>query len=278
VKSLADRYSTALVTGASGGLGRAFSAMLRTEGVRVWGTARDPARLAPGEGFTPVALDLADPGSVERAFRTAEAAAGGLDLVINNAGFGLFGPFAERAFSEWRHQLDALLVGTLQLSHLALEALLARRRGALVNVSSLAAEFPLPFMSAYNVAKAGLVAFTESLMIEVAGTGVIVLDFRPGDYRTGFNHNMPTRAEDLPDADTPAGSRLRRIRAVLDAHLQAAPPPSRAAADLRRALGRGRSGSVRSGSWGQAWLAPMLARLAPRSWRRLVAARHFGVS
>ncbi len=278
MKSLADRYSTALVTGASGGLGRAFCEMLRTEGVRVWGTARDPARLTPAEGFAPVALDLADPGSVERAFRTAEAAAGGLDLVINNAGFGLFGPFAERDFAEWRRQLDALLVGTLQLSHLALGALLARRRGALVNVSSLAAEFPLPFMSAYNVAKAGLVAFTESLMIEVAGTEVIVLDFRPGDYRTGFNHHMPTRAEDLPAADTPAGSRLRRIRAVLDAHVQAAPPPARAAADLRRALRRGRSGSVRSGSWAQARLAPMLARLAPRAWRRLVAARYFATS
>ena len=249
--------------------------MLRSEGVRVWGTARDPARLAAGDGLFPVALDLADPASIERAYGAVEAAAGELGLVINNAGYGLFGPFAERDFGAWQRQLDAMLTGTLQLSHRALRGLLARGHGALVNVSSLAAEFPLPFMSAYNVAKAGLSAFSESLMIEVAGTDVIVIDFRPGDYRTGFNHTMLTRAESLPVADSPAGLRLRRVRDVLDSHLQAAPPPERAAADLRRALRRGRSGTVRSGSWRQARLAPLLARVAPGSWRRAVAARYF---
>ncbi len=278
MKTLADRYSTALVTGASRGLGRAFAAMLRAEGVRVWGTARDPARLPAADGIVPVGLDLADPASIDRAYRDVEAASGGLDLVVNNAGFGLLAPFAEREFAEWRRQLDAVLVGTLQLSHLALRGLLARGRGALVNVSSLAAEFPLPFMSGYNVAKAGLCAFTESLMIEVAGTGVIVVDFRPGDYRTGFNQTMQTRAQTPAATDTPAAVRMRRVRAVLDAHLEAAPAPERAAADLLRALRRGRSGTVRSGGWRQTRLASLLARIAPGSWRRAGAARYFGAS
>ena len=224
----------------------------------------------------PVALDLADPASIEQAFRVAETAAGGLDLVINNAGYGLFGPFAEREFGGWRRQLDAMLVGTLHLSHLALRGLLARNRGALVNVSSLAAEFPLPFMSAYNVAKAGLSAFTESLMVEVAGTGVIVIDFRPGDYRTDFNRTMQTHAENLPAADTPAGLRVRRAWAALEVNLRTAPPPTRAATDLRGALRRGRSGTVRSGTWFQARLVPLMARLAPPLWRRRITARYFG--
>jgi short-subunit dehydrogenase len=275
VNTLTDRYHAALVTGASGGLGRAFSEMLLAEGVRVWGTARDPARLPAREGFAPLALDLADPAAIDRAFQAAETAAGGLDLVINNAGYGLFGPFVERDFKGWQRQLDAMLDGTLQLSHLALRGLLARNRGALVNVSSLAVEFPLPFMSAYNAAKAGLSAFSESLMIEVADTGVIVLDFRPGDYRTGFNQTMQTSWATSSAASSPPGSRVQRAWAALEANLQTAPRPARAAADLRHALRRNRSGTVRSGTWFQTRLAPLLARLAPLAWRRAVAARYF---
>jgi len=145
-------------------------------------------------------------------------------------------------------------------------------------VSSLAAEFPLPFMSGYNAAKAGLSAFSESLMIEVAGTGVIVIDFRPGDYRTGFNETMQP-SEDNPAAPAPpAAVRMQSVRTALDAHLRAAPAPGRAAADLRRALRRGRSGTIHSGEWRQVRLAPLLARLAPASWRRAVAARYFASS
>jgi short-subunit dehydrogenase len=276
VNTLADRYSTALVTGASAGLGRAFADMLLTEGVRVWGTARDPARLPARAGFTPVPLDLADQASVERAFRTADAAAGGLHLVINNAGYGLFGSFVERDFAGWQQQLDAMLIQTLHLSHCALQGLLARNRGALVNVSSLAAEFPLPFMSGYNVTKAGLSAFSESLMVEVAGTEVIVIDFRPGDYRTGFNQAMSATSEIPPAAGLRPASRRQRVWAALQASLQTAPPPERAAADLRRALRRGRSGTVRSGTFFQAKLAPLLARLGPLGLRRAVQARYFG--
>ena len=272
---LADRYRTALVTGASTGIGRAFVDMLLEEGVRVWGTGRDPARLPARAGFAPVALDLDADASVAAAFQQAEGAAGGLDLVVNSAGYGLYGPFAERDFADWRRQLDAMFVRTLQLSHLALRGLVSRNRGALVNVSSLAVEFPLPFMSGYNAAKAGLSAFSESLMIEVAGTGVIVIDFRPGDYRTGFNQTMQAASDNLAPPAGPSSRRVQQAWTRLEANLQSAPPPARAAGDLRRALRRGRSGTVRSGTFFQARLAPWLVRLAPAWLHRAVTARYF---
>ncbi|MFA5057725.1 MAG: SDR family NAD(P)-dependent oxidoreductase [Opitutaceae bacterium] len=275
---LAERYSTALVTGASTGLGRAFSDMLLAEGVRVWGTARDPARLPVRPGFTPLALELADAASIERAFQAATAAAGRLDLVINNAGYGLFGAFAEQTFSGWQRQVEAMLGQTMHLTHLALRGMRERNRGALVNVSSLAVEFPLPFMSGYNAAKAGLSALSESLMIEVSGTGIIVVDFRPGDYRTDFNHAMHRTSDSLAAAGSAPTPRLQRVWSALEANLRSAPPPERAAADLRRALIRGRSGTVRSGSFFQAHLAPWLARFAPANLRRAVMARYFGSS
>ena len=276
---LAERYPTAFVTGASAGLGRAFAEMLLAEGVRVWGTARDAARLTDLATrypalFTPVVLDLGDPVAAETALmRAARAAGGAFDLVINNAGYGVFGEFAATDFAVWQRQLDAMIAATLRVAHGALRGMRERGRGCLVNVASLAVEFPLPFMSGYNVAKAALSAFSESLIVETAGTGITVIDFRPGDFRTDFNQAMQT----VSPAATAPDARVTRAWRALEAHLRAAPPATHAAVDLRRALRRGRSGTVRSGTWFQARLAPLFARIVPASWRRAIAGRYFGL-
>jgi short-subunit dehydrogenase len=272
---VSDLYRTAIVTGASTGLGSAFVEMLLADGVRVWGTSRDPARLTglaqahPGT-FTPVALELGDGAAAVRIFHEQASAAGGFDLVINNAGFGVFGQFAATEFSHWREQLEVMLITTAQLSHVALPGLLARQRGALVNVSSLAVEFPLPFQSAYNIAKAGLTALNESLMIETAGTGVVILDVRPGDYRTDFESSVHRP----PGATT---SRMTRAWAAFAAMMRSGPPPAHAAAALRRALLRNRSGTVRMGRFSQAVVGPFLARFGSLPLRRRIQARYFDV-
>jgi short-subunit dehydrogenase len=277
-KTLSSLYSHAFVTGASGGLGLAFAKMLLGEGIRVTGTAREVSRLgslAKDPRFTPVALDLAQPAAAERVFADAAAAAGpdGFDLVINNAGYGLFGAFGAVDYSVWQGQLDALLGTTARLSHAALRNMEPRRRGCLVNISSLAVEFPLPFMSGYNMAKAGLSALSESLIFETRGTGVTVIDFRPGDYRTAFNQAMQPTA-----LLNPADPRLVSVWRELESHLATAPLAVAAARDLRRALMRGRSGTVRSGSFFQARVAPFFARLAPARVRRAIIARYQGAS
>lgn len=276
---LAELYPHAFVTGASGGLGRAFAEMLLEAGVHVWGTARDVGRLTElatryPAMFTPVALDLGDPAAAEQAFRRAANSAGGaFDLLVNNAGYGVFGGFEATEFSVWQAQLDKMLGTTLRLAHEALRRMRARDRGCIVNVSSLAAEFPLPFMTGYNVAKAGLSALSESLVFETQNTGITVIDFRPGDYRTDFNQAMLSQSPAASPTDAPAV----RAWSVLEKNLREAPAPARAAADLRRALLKGRSGTVRSGTFFQARLAPLLARLVSHAVRRRAAARYFGL-
>lgn len=270
-----DLHHTALVTGASTGLGRAFAEMLLAEGVHVWGTSRDLTRLDAltnvngGERFTPLTLELGDPAKLDAAWRAAEQAANGFDIVINNAGYGVFAEFATADFVVWEEQLQVMLINTARLSHHALRGMRDRRRGALVNVSSLAAEFPLPFQSAYNIAKAGLTALNESLMVELAGSGVVVIDMRPGDYRTDFEgsvrrpHTMANRPQ------------MQRAWAAFERMMQSGPEPAHAADSLRRALLANRSGTVRTGRFFQAVVAPFLARFGSLSIKRNIQARYF---
>ncbi|OHE86685.1 MAG: hypothetical protein A3G75_13790 [Verrucomicrobia bacterium RIFCSPLOWO2_12_FULL_64_8] len=268
MSTLGELYRTAFVTGASTGLGRAFAEMLLAEGVETWGTSRDGTRLPARARFHAVALDLVDGDAAERTFLDADRAAGGFDILINNAGYGVFGGFTATEFAVWRAQLDVMLVNAARLAQLALRGMLARDRGALVNVSSGAAQFPLPFQAAYNMAKSGLSALSESLMVEAAGTGVFVIDFRPGDYRTDFEGSVRR----VPEAFTP---RQQRVWEAFAAMMRSGPQPARAAASLRRALHRRRSGTVRTGRFFQAVAGPFLARLGPASWVRAFLARYF---
>lgn len=276
IERLHERYATAFVTGASAGLGKAFADMLLMEGVQVWGTARDLARLSvfrKKPAFHPVALDLADRAGALVAYEGAAQAAGGFDLVIHNAGYGVFAPFEEPDAEVWEAQVSAMLTHTLALVHRSYRDLRQREHGCLVTVSSMAVEYPLPFMAGYNVAKAGLAALSESLLFESRGTAVRVIDFRPADYRTGFNVSM---AAHHPAAKSSVA--VTRAWRALEDNLATAPLPVAAARDLRRALRRDQTGTVRSGSLFQATVAPLAARLMPEALKRRISARYFGAT
>lgn len=259
---LSSSVRTAFVTGASSGLGRAFVEMLLVEGVEVWGTSRDLSRLENLENkgkFHPVVLDLQRPDEALAAFAEAGIQSGsGFDLVVQNAGYGLYGAFSSSDPERWERQVSSMLLTTARLSRAALVGMLRRKRGCLVHVASLATELPIPYMSGYNVAKAGLSALSESLLMECSGTGVRVIDFRPGDYRTAFNDAMGGNSQELTE-------RERRVLKELESNLENAPEAARAARDLLRSLLRGGSGIVRSGSFFQARVAPFLASVVPAS-------------
>jgi len=269
--ALSARYRRAFVTGASTGLGGAFTRMLLDSGVEVWGTSRDAARLKiTHPKFHAVTLELGDGDAAERVFLATEREAGGFDLVINNAGFGAFGSFAHTDFAVWEEQFRVMLVNTARLSQVALRGMLARNRGALVNISSIAGEFGMPYQAVYNSVKAGLSALSASLMYEVRGTGVIVIDFRPGDYRTDFEGS--TRRP--PGAEGPGQA---KVWAAFTTMMQSGPAPEGAAADLCAALLRGRSGTARTGRFFQAVLAPLLARLGSLNLQRRIQEKYFGL-
>ncbi|MDR0535122.1 MAG: SDR family NAD(P)-dependent oxidoreductase [Puniceicoccales bacterium] len=263
-------YREALVTGASGGLGRAFALALLAAGVRVHGTSRSGAGLPAG--VIPHALDLAHPSSVAALVAELRRDAPALDLLINNAGSGLWQAVCDLGDAEISESCAILLEGPVRLCRAFHPRFAEQGHGAIVNVTSLAGVFPIPCMSLYCAAKAGLSAFTRTLMLEASGSGVVILDFQPGDYRTGFNENM--RKAHLEPAGERRGAAhsgnnfrdaARDLRAweCCEAHLRDGPPPRHAAKALMRALRHGRSGTVVTGTFFQAVLGLFLARFLP---------------
>jgi len=271
--SLVDQgYRSALVTGASSGLGRAFADALIAEGLTVWGTSRSPDRLQERDRFIPAVLDLTDVRTIDQLWDRVLTEGQGVDIVVGNAGYGVFGGFADSDLDLWTSQIEEMLIGTVRLVHLAMPHLQTRSPSAVVIVSSLACEFPLPYMSGYNAVKGGLSGFARGLMIESTGTGPYIVDFRPGDFRTSFNRTMGIN-QPKPDLT----SRISRVGERLDSIMNAAPDPVRAARDLVRALRRTRHAVVRTGSFFQARLAPLFSRLVPENWVRAVSGRYFGI-
>ena len=262
-------YRTALVTGASSGLGLALARMLRDEGIEVWGASRSPAESAQREGWHAVPLDLTQPESLRAAVAQVRREAGVPDVLVNNAGAGVFAGFARFPEEQISRQLQLLLEGPITLTRAFWPEMLARRRGAVVNVASLAAEFPLPAMSLYSAAKAGLSGFSRALMLESAGGGVQVVDFQPGDFKTEFNRV----------ALRPAGGEAWEARAWarFEDLLERGPLPTQAAADLRRALAGGRSGTVTTGEFFQACVAPFAQRVLGRGLLRHFIRKYYKI-
>lgn len=273
MQSLSSRYRTALVTGASSGLGQAFAAMLRREGLEVWATSRRPPDPADPEAARWLAADFADEAGVTRFVETHADLLGRVDLLVNNAGAGVFGPWEDFPPEEIGRQVELLLTAPVRLCRAVYPGMVARRSGAIVNVASLAAEFPLPYLPLYNAAKAGLAGFSRSLLFEAPRHGVAVIDLRPGDYRTGFNQSV-RRTEPSAGSAGPVG----RVWQRLERNLAAAPPAEHAAEKLRAVLLSGGSGVYRIGGTFQARLAPLLARLASDNLLRRCLTRYFALA
>jgi short-subunit dehydrogenase len=158
---------------------------LTERGHDVWGTSRDVSRLPSFSHFHPVQLDLSAPDSIDKAFRSALVEASNFDVLINNAGSGHFGPAENLSENEIANQFQVLVFGQLQLMRLALKAMPSG--GLIINVSSLAARLPVPFMAGYNSAKAALASFTMTMQLELQDRQVHIVDLQPGDICTDFN-------------------------------------------------------------------------------------------
>jgi 3-oxoacyl-[acyl-carrier protein] reductase len=196
----------AIVTGGSRGIGFVVAAALLARGARVAISGRTAesleeaeARLqeAGGGGGNVLAVqaDVAREADVERLVNETIARFGGLDILINNAGVGRFGNVADLSTEAWRTIIDTNLTGAFYCTRAALPHLKRRGGGWIINISSLAGSNPFAGGAAYCASKAGLNAFTESLMLEVRYDNIRVSTIAPGSVQTGFSGNEETNAD-----------------------------------------------------------------------------------
>ena len=188
--------AVAVVTGASSGLGTHFSRSLIDRGATVYGLARSADKLDAlqddlGDSFRPVTCDVREEDQVADAFKTVRDESGRIDVLLNNAGLGQFGPVDDLPLDEWDVQMDTNLRGVFLCTREAVPTMREQNEdagvgGHIVNVASIAGLLGNPNLTAYNASKFGLRGFSESLMKEVREDGIRVTCIYPGSIETNF--------------------------------------------------------------------------------------------
>ena len=187
------RPPVALVTGASSGIGLAAAQALLERGFTVVGAARRQEPMAPlvPAGLQPLALDLAEPASIAAAAeRLAQDHPGGIDLLVNNAGYGVYGSVEETPLAVARRQFEVNLFGLADLTQRLLPAMRQRRSGRIINVSSMGGRIYAPLGAWYHASKHALEGWSDCLRLELADFGIHVVVVQPGIIRTNFAETM----------------------------------------------------------------------------------------
>lgn len=204
------------ISGASSGLGRLMTEHLLARGDRVVGTVRREGALGDlqrkhGNRLTVVSVDLTDTIGIRAAVDDTFRRMGRIDVVVSNAGYGLFGAAEEVTDAQVDHQIRTNLVGSIQLIRAALPHLRAQRGGRVVQVSSEGGQIAYPSFSLYHATKWGIEGFIESVAQEVAPFGIDFIIVEPGPTGTNFGTNLVRAAPTDVYDDTPVGELRRAI-------------------------------------------------------------------
>lgn len=207
---------TWFITGASSGLGREMAQQLLDRGDRVAGTIRKDGALADlqeryGASLVPVTLDVTDTGALRAAVDDAFTRMQHIDVVVSNAGYGLFGAAEELTDAQIDHQIATNLTGSIQLIRAALPHLRRQGGGRIVQVSSEGGQLAYPNFSLYHATKWGIEGFVESVAQEVAPFGIDFVLAEPGPTATNFGTGLVRPAPMSVYNETPAGDVRRAI-------------------------------------------------------------------
>ena len=208
---------TWFISGSSRELGRAITEAALAAGDRVVASARDTRPLEPllghfAERLRLATLDVTDEAAAQAAIDLAVTTFGGLDVVVNNAGYGDLGSVEDTSLDSFRRQIEANLIGTIIVTKAAIPVLRRQRRGHIVQVSSVGGRIGAPARAAYSAAKWGIEGFSESLAREMALIGVHVTIVEPGGFRTGFAQAAHAADEGRADYDAVVGAAVRMQR------------------------------------------------------------------
>lgn len=227
------------ITGVSSGFGRSLAEAVLACGDTVVGTVRNDAQIAPFENVAPgrahgVLLDVTDAAAVPRAVDQAMARAGAIDVVVNNAGYGLFGALEEVSDREARTLFDTNVFGTVNVIRAVLPHFRARNRGHIVNFSSVAGVVGIAGCSFYCASKHAIEGLSESLARELKPFGIGVTVVEPGGFRTNFAGGSLKWSEVESPAYAQTVGKMRR--SMSSYHGTQAGDPAKAADAIVRAV------------------------------------------
>ncbi|UVM17589.1 SDR family oxidoreductase [Pseudomonas sp. B21-023] len=268
---------TVLITGCSSGIGRALADAFRDAGHEVWATARKPddvdALLAAG--FAARQLDVNDGEALTRLADELEDRHGGLDILINNAGYGAMGPLLDGGVEAMRQQFETNVFALVGVTR-ALFPLLRRSRGLVVNIGSVSGVLVTPFAGAYCASKAAVHGLTDTLRLELAPFGIRVMEVQPGAIASQFASNAQQQAEQVLASDSPWWPLREQVQARARASQDR---PTSAAVFAQRLLAATRKSPVpalvRIGNGSTA--LPLMARVLPQRLLDWVLRKRFGL-
>jgi NAD(P)-dependent dehydrogenase (short-subunit alcohol dehydrogenase family) len=205
------------ITGSSRGLGRSLVTAVLAHGERVAATARRPEQLADlvaqyGDRILPLALDVTNSEQITQAVAAAIAHFGRLDVVVNNAGFGITGAVEGYTEEQVRSQLETNLYAPIAVTRAVLPYLRRQGSGRILQISSMGGRVGNPGAAIYQAAKFGLSGFSEALAKEVAPLGLHVTCVEPGGFRTDWASESMTYAPAVPGYETTVGPRVAMLQ------------------------------------------------------------------
>ncbi len=206
------------ITGTSRGFGRIWAEAALRRGDKVAATARDTASLdalseSYGDAFLPLELDVTDKAAVDAAVKDAHDRYGRLDVVVNNAGYGLFGTIEEVTEAQARAQIETNLFGALWVTKAALPYLRGQRSGRIIQVSSIGGVNAFPTLGLYHASKWALEGFSQALGAEVHDLGIRVTLVEPTGYATDWSGSSSVQAEHLAAYDAVREERAKAVGA-----------------------------------------------------------------
>jgi NAD(P)-dependent dehydrogenase (short-subunit alcohol dehydrogenase family) len=264
-----------LITGCSSGIGRAMADAFKAAGHEVWATARKPAdvQVLAAAGFTAVQVDVNDSAALARLTEQLEAHGKGLDVLINNAGYGGIGPLLDGGVEAMRRQFETNVFSIVGVTR-ALFGLLRKNKGLVVNIGSVSGVLVTPFGGAYCASKAAVGAMSDALRMELAPFGIRVMEVQPGAIDTQFAKNASHEAEQVIQEGSPWWPLREGIRARANASQTNPTPASDFARDVLAAVSKPNPPRLlRSGNGSRA--LPLMARLLPKAVLERILSKRF---
>ena len=258
-----------VITGGSSGLGEAMCVRLARSGHKVYGTSRKAATMP--NAYTMVEMDVTDEASVNHAVEMVLARERRIDVVINNAGVGIQGAAEDLDPATAQRAFDTNFFGVHRMCRAVLPRMRAQKGGLIINISSIAANFGLPYRAFYSASKAAVNRYSEGLRMEVAPFGVKVVVVEPGEFKTSIAGSR-LRPAIIGEAYS---ERYKKALGILDGALSYSRDPDEFAQLIERIIASSRPKNIYRAAQGVQKLSVLLKKLLPGKRFERMVAKHY---